>query len=85
MKEGKKSPNYKHGILRSGHIPREYWIWKEMKRRCLNSKSKSFEYYGARGITVCERWKEFKNFYEDMGPAPQKMTLERNNNSISEE
>nr|DAY30116.1 MAG TPA: hypothetical protein [Caudoviricetes sp.] len=46
---------------------RFYEIWASMKKRCLNSKSKAFKNYGARGITVCDRWKDsFENFKEDM-------------------
>lgn len=43
---------------------RLYRIWRGVKNRCLNSKSKDFKYYGGRGITVCEEWKNsFEAFY----------------------
>lgn len=36
-----------------------------MKQRCCDSACKSFEHYGARGITVCEEWaNDFAAFYE---------------------
>ena len=42
-----------------------YEVWKGMKQRCYNSKSKAFKNYGARGITVCEKWKnDFQSFYD---------------------
>jgi hypothetical protein len=44
---------------------RLYHIWSSMKQRCHNSKSKSFVWYGGRGITVCEEWQNsFEAFYE---------------------
>jgi len=48
-----------------------YKEWSEMKRRCFNSHDTSFQYYGARGITVCEKWKnDFEAFYEDVSKLP---------------
>lgn len=41
-----------------------YGVWNGIKGRCLNSNHKSYGDYGGRGITICEEWLEFKNFYE---------------------
>lgn len=38
-------------------------VWTAMKNRC---KDKTFKYYGGRGISVCDRWQDFNNFYDDM-------------------
>jgi hypothetical protein len=65
-----------------GHMAQrpEYFVWKEMHRRC-SPNHQSFKHYGGRGITVCERWNVFANFIADMGPRPHpKLTLERINN-----
>ena len=43
-----------------------YNVWNSMVMRCTNPKSKSYQRYGGRGIQVCERWRNFKNFYDDM-------------------
>lgn len=58
-----------------------YRVWDSMIRRCHNVNHPAYKNYGARGITVCEEWKEFSNFYSDMGDAPEGMTLERVDNS----
>lgn len=64
----------------------EYIVWQSMKSRCSNINEKSYSDYGARGIVVCDRWKEkpygFKNFLLDMGKRPSnKHTLERIDNN----
>lgn len=57
---------------------REWSIWRKMKYRCFNPSSNSYKWYGGRGITICERWLVFENFYADMGPIPsQKHTIDR--------
>ena len=56
---------------------RIYRIWSNMKSRCNSKTNKKYSIYGARGIKVCERWEKFENFYEDMGDAPDNMTLDR--------
>lgn len=57
---------------------REWSAWNSMIRRCTNPTNKVYEYYGARGITVCERWlSSFPCFLEDMGPCPSGLTLDR--------
>ena len=45
---------------------RFYRIWQDIIKRCDNQNTKSYKHYGGRGITYCERWKEFLNFKEDM-------------------
>lgn len=58
----------------------EYKCWSSMRERCHNKNTVSFMDYGARGITVCERWEKFSNFLYDMGLKPSpKHTLDRIN------
>lgn len=56
----------RHGMWRSS----EYRIWVTMRQRCQNPKTPNYVGYGARGITVCDRWQTFENFYADMGARP---------------
>lgn len=48
----------------------EYRAWMNLRARCNIPSSSSYKSYGALGITVCERWSAFVNFYADMGPRP---------------
>lgn len=59
-----------HGHASNGVVSPEYVVWACMKRRCLDDRLPAFRNYGGRGIQVCERWADFRNFYADMGPKP---------------
>lgn len=50
----------------------EYNIWKGIKYRCTNPKSKRWKDYGGRGIKICEQWeKSYTQFIKDMGYKPE--------------
>lgn len=74
---GDNNPSYKHGYSKRKKVSSTYSTWYSMKQRCLNPNNLKFEYYGAREITVCERWMKFENFFEDMGERPKGMTIDR--------
>lgn len=57
-----------HGLSKS----KESYAWQHMRARCYSKKNPQYKNYGARGITVCERWFSFENFLSDMGFAPSK-------------
>lgn len=44
----------------------EYSLWKGIIERCYRENIQDYKNYGNKGITVCERWKCFSNFLEDI-------------------
>lgn len=76
-----KRTNFKHGGW-IGNKPSPEWnSWGAMMARCYTKSNIAYDRYGGAGITVCDRWHDFKNFLEDMGKRPSKShTLERIDN-----
>lgn len=67
-----------HGLT---HTP-TYNTWASMSARCNNPKSDKYNYYGGRGIKICERWQHFDLFLQDMGERPSKgYSLDRIDNN----
>ena len=66
-----------HGHNRKGARTKTYRIWAGMMSRCTSPACKDYKFYGARGIKVCDRWTDFKNFLADMGEATGDMTIDR--------
>lgn len=64
-----KSKGYNHPLFRT---------WWSMIQRCHNPNSISYKSYGAKGVSVCERWRESVfNFAADVGERPEGKTLDR--------
>jgi len=74
----KAKNNGKRLVTHGMHKTRVYRIWSQMKRRCQTVSNGAYERYGAKGITVCDRWQTFENFFEDMG-SDGGLTLDRIN------
>jgi hypothetical protein len=62
--------NVKHGLARKNNLHPLYRRWLSMWYRCTKPNNRSFPDYGGRGISVCERWKDFTAFLADMGDPP---------------
>lgn len=54
-----------------------YRSWESMWRRCTKPSSPDYKDYGARGITIDPRWRDFAVFLADLGERPVGMTLDR--------
>jgi hypothetical protein len=51
----------KHGLKNS----RLYVVWQHMRGRCERKTDKAYKWYGGRGITICEEWRnDFQAFYD---------------------
>jgi hypothetical protein len=70
---GRSESNISHGMTHT----RTYEIWCGMKKRCENENSSEYFRYGGKGIRVCEKWQTFEGFLDDMGIAPEGMSLDR--------
>jgi hypothetical protein len=71
-------PALTHGMTGT----KTHMVWDAMRQRCNNPNHFAYERYGGRGIIVCQEWSDsFERFIEDMGLAPEGMTLDRIDNS----
>lgn len=73
--------NLKHGHCPKGAESGTHVSWRSMKSRCTNQNDERWPLYGGRGIRVCDRWKSFDLFLEDMGEKPTRLhSIDRINN-----
>ncbi len=49
---------------------KHYNMWESMLTRCYDKNSPSYNRYGARGVTVCDRWHCFEYFLKDVVNLP---------------
>lgn len=80
-KFAKKGPRPWAGIHNLCGTP-TYRSWQGMIQRCTNPNNPRWLDYGGRGIGVCEKWKNFSNFLDDMGVRPVGKSLDRKDNSL---
>ena len=82
-----ESGQHKHGACKGRRGRRketpEYRCWKSIKTRCYNPAYKHYSNYGARGIQVCNSWRNsFAQFLLDMGPRPsENHSIDRKDNN----
>lgn len=71
QREATKKACTTHGLSHTS----EYRVYRGMLNRCYNKSDTNYHKYGAKGVTVCDRWNpkaggSFENFIEDMGFRP---------------
>jgi hypothetical protein len=71
---------------RRKHTRKSYYA---MINRCTNPSAPAWPKYGAKGVTVCDRWRFGENgqsgwvcFFADMGPRPLGTSIDRINNDL---
>lgn len=75
-----RETNLQHGL--SKHPLHR--VWSTMKNRCYNASAHNYKWYGAKGISVCNKWrKDFKEFYDwaMLNGYEQGLTIDRIKNS----
>lgn len=70
-------PSLKHGHSRDSGCSPEYNSWSGMMNRCYQINAPYYKDWGGRGIIVCERWHDFRNFLADMGKRPIGKSIDR--------
>lgn len=75
--EIKRTSCITHGMSKS----KTYSVWSAMIRRCYNKNSTTYKWYGARGIKVCDAWRDFSVFLRDMGVSPDGLEIDRIDNN----
>ena len=56
--------NIIHGATANGHTERLYRIWIHIRHRCNSPKNKAYNYYGGKGVSVCDEWDDYLVFKE---------------------
>jgi hypothetical protein len=77
QQERASAASLRHGMSKTSIHNR----WLSMLQRCEDTHHQAYPAYGGRGITVCEEWHIFENFYRDMGDPPVGLTLDREDNN----
>lgn len=81
----KKEMPIKHGLLNT----RLYYVWLSMKKRCYLPSNSDYNGYGARGVSICDEWRNsfeafhewaLANGYDETAPRGQ-CTIERIDNN----
>lgn len=82
VKRRQAESHLKHGGSRRSGKDKIYQTWLSMNRRCNNKNSNEFKWYGGKGVKVCDRWRDYAAFRDDMLPTYKPgLTIERKDSS----
>jgi len=64
-----KASNFKHGFSAGGHTHPLYKVIDQMIHRCGKPSHPAYQWYGARGIRVCDEWRINRGSFIEWGLA----------------
>jgi len=73
---------YASGYAKRNESRRLYYTWRNMIRRCYDKNYRAYKWYGAIGVTVCDRWKRLDYFIDDVKNIPGYDPVKFENNEI---
>ena len=79
LKRGER-PRHGCSVKNGSQGYKTFIAWQSMLWRCNNPNRRDYKDYGARGIAVCARWRDFGAFLLDVGLKPEGYTLGRIDN-----
>lgn len=75
--DAQRAASAAHNTIHGEYDSPTYKSWRGMIERCANPNHISYKYYGAIGVKVCDRWREYAAFRVDMSERPENMTIDR--------
>ena len=80
----KNARKYSKGsTIHKGTGTRLHNIWNGMRDRCTRKTHQSYEYYGGKGVSVCDEWQDFYIFklWSEENGYTEELTIERIDNN----
>jgi hypothetical protein len=77
---GKKNDVARWATTHGGHDTKLYRVWCGVKNRCYTPSNRAYDWYGAKGIKICNDWLDFAIFRDwamSHGYTEDKMELHR--------
>lgn len=71
LRKHRKSITKREARRRPFHMTPEYFVWQAIKTGTTNKHTLAYQFYGAQGVTMCDRWRDsFEDFKADVGMKP---------------